>query len=145
MNRRWTSLLCISAPMLKAASWLIAVYLLGTTIGAVAGEEIFIHVRASAVAPLTLQAKQAHFVEGLAREVNLTDFQKQELNHILGDLSVEFEAIHRQTDARIRETRMQAWVEIRGILTPDQRPKYDAWLRGLDEDAGQSVARGDRK
>jgi hypothetical protein len=120
------------SPMIWAASCLVVVFLLGITIGAVTGREIFLRVHVSGVEPSTMRSRQTHFVERLAREVNLTDIQKQNLNRILSDASLQFEAIRRQTDLRIAQVWTQGRAEIRAILTPDQRPQYDEWLRKLD-------------
>lgn len=128
---RWPPLLNTTSPVRKAASWLAAVYLLGMATGALAGQQIFIHVHASA--PLSSPARHAHFVDNLARDVSLTPVQRQSVDRILQDASVQFEAIHRQTDASINSVRMQGRAEVRAILTPDQRTKFDEWLRGLDE------------
>lgn len=130
-----------TSPVLKAAAWLVVVYLLGLATGALAARQILVRVDASPSAPLTADARRAHIVETLAREVNLTDVQKQNLNAILLDVSLEFSAINRETDARKRELRAQGEDQIRGILTPDQRPKFDQWLRRLDEQRQQKKIR----
>jgi len=126
-----------ASPMLKIASYLVAVYLLGFAIGVGAVRQIFVRVHTPRSAALTADARRAHSVETLAREVNLTDAQKQSLDDILHDVSLEFNAINRQTDARITELRVRGQDQIRGILAPDQRPKYDEWLRRLDEQREQ--------
>jgi Spy/CpxP family protein refolding chaperone len=134
-----------TSPLLKAALWLGVVYLLGIAIGAMAAKQFYVRVHASESAPLTPQERRAHVVEDLAREVNLTDVQRQSLDRILDDMSVQFEAIHRQTDAKISQLRMQGRGEIRAILTPDQRPKYDEWLRRLDEERNHNSGQAEHK
>lgn len=139
----WPPLLNTTSPVRKAASWLAAVYLLGMAMGALAGQQIVIHVHAST--PLTAQARRAHFVENLARDVSLTHVQRQSVDRILQDASVQFEVIHRQTDARINSLRMQGRAEVRAILTPDQRTKFDEWLRGLDENRDRNNRQTEHK
>jgi Spy/CpxP family protein refolding chaperone len=134
-----------TSPVLKAASWLVAVHLLGITIGAVAGQQIFIHVHSSAAAPLTAPARHAHFVESLLREVNLTDVQRQSLDAVLNDTSRQLDAIHQQTDNQISQSRMRARDQIRAILTPDQRSRFDEWLRKLEEERNRSNRQAEHK
>lgn len=131
----------LASPKFKAASWLLIVYLLGIAIGAVAGQLAFSRVHASTSVRLTAQARRTQSVERLAREANLTDVQRQSLNRILSDTLLRFDAIHQQTDARISQLRTHARGEIRAILTPEQRLKYDECLRRLDEDRAAITGR----
>ena len=139
----WPQLLKTTSPVRKAASWLAVVYLLGMAIGALVGQQIFIYVHASA--PPTAQARHAHFVENLARDVSLTPVQRQSVDRILQNASVQFEAIHRQTDARINSLRMQGRAEVRSVLTLDQRTRFDEWLRRLDENRDRNNRQTEHK
>jgi Spy/CpxP family protein refolding chaperone len=117
----------------KAALWVAAVFLLGAALGGVVGY-IFAHRSVSANAPMSEQERRAHRVEQLTQELSLTSDQRQQLDTILSQLHGEYKTLHEQSDARMDEARQQGRNHIRAILTPEQMPKFEEFLKRMDEE-----------
>jgi Spy/CpxP family protein refolding chaperone len=46
----------------------------------------------------------------------------------------ETKTVHDQTDAQIEAIRQKGRNEVRSILTPEQRPKFEEFLKRFDEE-----------
>jgi Spy/CpxP family protein refolding chaperone len=120
----------------KAALWVGAVFLLGAALGGVLGY-IFAHHPVWAANPPISEpepVRRAHRVEQLTRELSLTSTQSQQLDGILMQWHAETKAIRDQSDAQIEQTRQKGRNQVRGILTPDQQPKFEDFLKRTDEE-----------
>jgi Spy/CpxP family protein refolding chaperone len=117
----------------RAAIWVAVVFLLGASLGGLVGY-IFAHRSVSANAPMTAQQRRAQKVETLTREANLTPDQRQQLEAILTQLHGEYKALHEQSDAQIDQARQKGRNQIRAILTPEQQPKFEEFLKRMDEE-----------
>jgi Spy/CpxP family protein refolding chaperone len=117
----------------RAAIWVAVVFLLGASLGGVVGY-IFAHRSVSANAPMTAQQRRAQKMETLTREANLTPDQRQQLEAILTQLHGEYKALHEQSDAQIDQARQKGRNQIRAILTPEQKPKFEEFLKRMDEE-----------
>jgi Spy/CpxP family protein refolding chaperone len=118
----------------KAALWVGVVFLLGATLGGVLGY-LFAHRPVSAAnPPLSEPERRAQKVRQLTDELSLTSQQAQQLDSILQQRHAESKAIHDQTDAQIDAVRQKGRAQVRAILTPDQLPKFEAFLKRLDEE-----------
>jgi Spy/CpxP family protein refolding chaperone len=120
----------------KAALWVGAVFLLGAALGGLLG---FIFARHSVSASSSLvnepePVRRARRVEQLTRELSLADAQRQQLDAILMDWHAETKTINDQHDAQIGEIRRKGRNEVRAILTPEQQPKFEEFLKRLDEE-----------
>jgi Spy/CpxP family protein refolding chaperone len=123
-----------SAATRKAALWVGVVFLLGAALGGVLGY-LFAHRPVSAAnPPLSEPERRAHRVEELTKELSLTPQQAQQLDGILLRRHTEAKAIHDQTDAQIDSLRQRGRAEVRAILTPDQLPKFEEFLKRVDEE-----------
>jgi Spy/CpxP family protein refolding chaperone len=119
----------------KAALWVGAVFILGTALGGVLGY-IFAHhsVSASMNASLSEPERRARRVQQLTSELNLTNEQQQRLDAILLQVHSEFKTLHEQSDTQIDQARQKGRDQIRAILTPDQKPKFEELLKRMDEE-----------
>jgi Spy/CpxP family protein refolding chaperone len=117
----------------KAAVWVAAVFLLGAALGGVVGY-VFAHHSVSANATMTEQQKRAHRVEQLTQELGLTSDQQQQLDAILFQLHGEYKALHEQSDAQIEQAHQKGRNQIRAILTAEQKPKFEEFLKHMDEE-----------
>jgi protein CpxP len=98
----------------------------------------------SANSPRTAEQKRAQKVEQLTREANLTPDQRQQLEVILTQLHAEYKAVHEQSDAQIDQARQKSRNQIRAILTPEQKPKFEEFLRKMDEERKRNAPPPDR-
>ena len=119
----------------KATFWLVLVFVLGTALGAVLGYA-FAHrsYAASAPAQLTAEQRRAQKREQLAREVGLTPEQQAQVTAILDDAQREYKAIHAVSDPQVDAVRQKSRDKIRQILTADQKPKFEEFIRKMDEE-----------
>lgn len=120
----------------KAALWVAIVFLIGVALGGVGGyivghRSLWV---ANANAPKSEPERRAQRVEELTKELTLTNDQRQQLDAILSQLHSEFKSVREQNDARIDQTRQRGRNQIRAILTPEQQPKFEEFLKRLDEE-----------
>lgn len=125
----------------KAALWVGVVFLLGAALGGVIGYSYEHHLVSAASAPLAEPARRAHRVEQLTQLLGLTSAQSQQIDAILMQRHAEAKAIHDQTDAQIEQVRQRGRDQIRAILTPEQKPKFEEFLRDLDQKRKHSGAK----
>jgi Spy/CpxP family protein refolding chaperone len=119
----------------KAALWIAVVFLVGAAFGVVFG--YFYGHRSSVSAanpPMSEPQRRAQKVEQLTQELGLTAAQRQQLDATLSQLHSEYKSIHDQSDAQMDQARQKGRDQIRAILTPEQKPKFEEFLKRLDEE-----------
>jgi Spy/CpxP family protein refolding chaperone len=117
----------------KAVLWVGVIFLLGTALGGTIGYSYGHHLVSAASTPLPEPVRRAHRVEQLTQLLNLTSTQSQQLDAILLQRHTEAKAIHDQTDTQIEQVRQKGRDQVRAILTPEQKPKFEEFLKNLDE------------
>jgi Spy/CpxP family protein refolding chaperone len=119
----------------KAILLVALVFVLGIALGA-GGVYVLttrVHAaRAQAAAPGG--RSPASVVARLDGELNLTPDQEKKIEAILTDTQARYAEIHRQADPEYDQARHQGRVRIREVLTPEQQPKFDQFLRRVDEE-----------
>lgn len=118
----------------KAAFWVFGVFLLGLAIGGLGGHALTRHYSASAAPGRTEADRRAHMMERMRGELQLTQPQQARVDEILKELQGKYRAIHEQTAPQTDAARQQTRDAIRAILTPEQKPKFEDFLRRLDEE-----------
>jgi hypothetical protein len=113
----------------RAAVWVAVVFLLGASLGGVVGY-IFAHRAVSANMMVTVSQRRAQRVEELTRMAHLTPDQRQQLEGILTDLHAQYKTLDDNRD----DARQKSRNRIRGILTQDQIPAFEEFLRKMDEE-----------
>lgn len=122
----------------KAALWVGVVFLLGAALGGVLGYVSAHRSYAAGAAPQTEQARRAHKVARLTQELNLTPAQQQQLDGIIGEVQAEYRAIRQRGEPEMDQARQRGREKIRAILTPEQKPKFEEFLKHLDEERKKS-------
>jgi Spy/CpxP family protein refolding chaperone len=111
----------------KAIGLVVLVFLLGIAIGGLGthfwGGRVF-----------GGRGDHPRIVEGLTRELGLTPDQKKQLESIIEDTRTKFQTIYEQERPLYDQARKDGRDRIRAILTPEQRPKFEEFVRRLDED-----------
>jgi len=118
----------------KASLWLALVFVLGTALGAVLGYAFAHRSYAAAPAQLTAEQRRAQKREQLAREVGLTAEQQKQVIAILDEAQGEYKAIHAVSDPQVDAVRQKSRDKIRTILTAEQKPKFEEFIRKMDEE-----------
>jgi len=124
----------------KAAFWVGIVFLLGAALGGVLGY-VFAHRSYAAPAPLTEAQKTSQKVQRLTNELNLTPEQQKQLDEILTDVQAQYKAIHASTEPQIDATRQKGRDRIRAVLTPEQKPKFEEFLKRIDEERKKNAGK----
>jgi hypothetical protein len=117
----------------KAALWVGVVFLLGAALGGMIGYSYEHHLVSAANTPLPEPARRAQRVRELTRVLGLTSAQSQQVDAILLERHTEVKTIHDQTDAQIEQIRQKGRDQVRAILTPEQKPKFEEFLKNLDQ------------
>ena len=127
----------------KAAIWVVVVFLLGAAAGGMLGYG-YAHAHQSvsaASAPPPEPERRARRVEQLTHELALTNAQAKQLDAILLKWHGQVKAIHDQSDAQTEQLRQKGRDEVRGILTQEQKPKFEEFLQKLDAERKHSAPR----
>ena len=118
----------------KAALWVGLVFLLGAALGGMLGY-VFAHRSYAALTPaLNDQAKKQQKVDRLTQELSLSSDQRQQLDVIITDVQAQYKVIRKTTEPQMAEAREKARARIRAILTPEQKPKFEEFLKKIDEE-----------
>jgi Spy/CpxP family protein refolding chaperone len=119
----------------KATFWLALVFVLGTALGGVLGYAFAHHSYADSVpTQLTAEQRRAQKREQLAHDVGLTSQQQAQVTAILDEAQGEYKAIHAVSDPQVDAVRQKSRDKIRQILTAEQKPKFEDFIRRMDEE-----------
>jgi Spy/CpxP family protein refolding chaperone len=118
----------------KAALWVGVVFLLGAALGGMLGYVFAHHTAMAAPAQMTDSEKRAQKVQRLTQELNLSPDQQKQLDTIMASVQAQYKAIHQSTDPQTNEARQKGREQIRAILTPEQKPKFEEFLKRIDEE-----------
>jgi Spy/CpxP family protein refolding chaperone len=121
----------------KAAVWVAIVFLLGAALGGMIGYGYAHRSVAAANAPMPEPVRRVQRVEQLTGELGLTSEQAKQLDTILMQWHADVKMIHQQSDAQIEQLRQKKRNEIRAILAPEQKPKFEEFLTKLDAEKKQ--------
>ena len=117
----------------KAVLWVGVVFLLGAALGGMIGYSYAHHLVSAASTPLPEPARRAQRVKQLTELLNLTSAQSQQVDAILQQRHADVKTIHDQTDEQIEQIRQKGRDQLRTVLTPEQKPKFEEFLKNLDQ------------
>jgi len=120
----------------KARLWLGLVFILGAAIGGVFGYSFAHRSYAATQAPATLSEpeRRAKRVAEMTKEVGLTPEQSTQIDQIIHQAHDEMKTIHEKSDADVDAVRQRAREQMRSLLTPDQRPKFEAMIERWNQE-----------
>lgn len=118
----------------RAIGLVLAVFLLGIALGALGAYLVGVRVWGARSEGQDHRDRRARMVEQLTQELNLSSAQQKQLNAILADMQTRYAEIHKQIAPQTEQARQQGREQIRSILTPEQKPKFEDFLRRLDEE-----------
>jgi Spy/CpxP family protein refolding chaperone len=72
-------------------------------------------------------------VAHLKKVLNLSDAQTQQLGQIFDESSQKTRDLHKQIDPQFQAIHLETRARIRQILNPDQQKKFDEYVRAIDE------------
>jgi Spy/CpxP family protein refolding chaperone len=126
----------------EAATLFCVLFLLGVLLGSFAT-----HLWAGRVSGAAIQTQtrknpptRDEIVSNFNRELQLTPEQQQQLGIIIDSTQSRVRALYAPVDAQRDSIRKECHERIRAILTPDQVPKFDDFLRRLEEQHKKDAA-----
>ena len=117
----------------KAAVWLVLVFVLGAATGGVFGYILAHKTYAASKPPMQSdEQRRAQKVEEMTREIGLDADQAKKVEGIIAQAQAEGRAVREKSDAEMDAVRQNARNEMRVLLTPDQKPKFEDYVSRLD-------------
>ena len=80
-------------------------------------------------------------VAELTEKLGHTSDQAKQLDAILLERHSEVKSIHDQSDAQLEQVRQKGRDQIRAVLTPEQKPKFEEFLAKLDAERKHNAPR----
>ena len=118
----------------RAVGWILVVFVLGIALGALGTYLVGARVWGARPMGQDHRDRRVRMVEQLTQELALTSAQQKQLDAILADMQTRYEEIHKQIAPQAEQVRQQGREKIRAILAPEQKPKFEEFLRRLDEE-----------
>jgi Spy/CpxP family protein refolding chaperone len=128
----------------KARLWLGLVFILGAAIGGVFGYSFAHRSYAATQAPaatLSEPERRAKRVAEMTKEVGLTPEQSTQFDQIIHQAHDEMKAIHEKSDADEDAVKQRVREQMRSLLTPEQRPKFEAMIQRKERKKQQGVGK----
>lgn len=117
----------------KAIGLLALVFVLGIAFGAVGSMLMNRNVFASRDR-VQVGPPQHRLIGRLTSQLSLTTDQQKQIQDLMTDTQKRYDAIRDQMNPQFAQVRQDMRDHIRQVLTPDQRPKFDDFLRQVDEE-----------
>jgi Spy/CpxP family protein refolding chaperone len=118
----------------KASVLVLVVFLLGIALGGL-GVHLYQGKHVSAgPPPAPLPKTSDEVVQQLDAKCSLTADQQKQIRAIMDDVMAQYREIYEPIRPKIEEVRQAGRQRIRAILTPEQLPRFDAYLRWMDEE-----------
>jgi len=115
----------------EAALLVLVVFLLGVLLGGVGN-----HVWGERVWGKQIPAGQptkGQIVSDLTRELQLTSDQQKQLAVIVDDTRAQWRTLYSTIEPEHERIRQQSRDRIRAFLTPEQKPKFEEFMKRIDE------------
>lgn len=80
-------------------------------------------------------------VQQLTTELGLTADQQAQLIAVLDEIKQNYDTIHAQMKPQFKQAREEGRNRVRAFLSPEQRPKFEEWLRRVDEERKKKECR----
>jgi Spy/CpxP family protein refolding chaperone len=131
----------------KALALIALVFVLGVALGAVGhsvADRRVLGARTQPPAFLQPRPNPPRAVAHLTTELNLTPEQQKQIGDILADMQRRYDIVHDQMNPEFEQIREQGHDQIRQILTPEQRPKFEDFLRRVAEERRRRASNPNR-
>jgi|ERR1700730_2450633 len=118
-----------------AGFWLALVFVMGAAIGGVFGYTFARKSYAATKSDTRSEPeRRATRVAEMTKEIGLTSEQAQKLDAILLDAHTQIKQIHDKAESDIDAVRQSRRAETRAFLTEEQKPKFEDFIRKVDEE-----------
>jgi len=119
----------------KAGLWLGLVFLLGAAVGGVFGYSFAHRTHADSTkvaAQLSEPERRAKRVAQMTSELGLTTEQSAKVDTIVHAMHDEMKTVRDKSESDVDALRQKAREQIRVLLTPEQKPKFEEMVQRMD-------------
>ena len=125
----------------QARLWLAIVFVLGVGIGVAFGYSFAHRSYASTSQPsMSETERRAKRVADMTQVIGLTADQSQKLDAIIQSAHEQMKKIREKSDGDLESVRQNARAQMREFLTPEQKPKFEEFVRKTDEQRKRAAA-----
>lgn len=130
----------------KAGLWLALVFVLGAAVGGVFGYSFAHRAQADttkAIPPqLSEPERRAKRLADMTKELSLTGEQQGKVDAIIHEAHDEMKTVRDKSEADVDVVRQHAREQIRLLLTPEQKPKFEEMVQRMDAERKKAAAQG---
>ena len=125
----------------KAATLVFCVFLTGAVVGG-----LVVHIFGDRIWPTLASDPSSlptrdELLQQLGQQLDLTPEQRTQIKAAMDQTTSDWHRILLTVDPQLEQARQQGRQRIRAVLTPDQLPKFEAFIRHLDEQRAQAELR----
>ncbi len=120
----------------KAGFLVVLVFLLGVALGGVGMH----YWEARAYGHRVIVPTHTEIMQQMTEQLSLTPDQQTQIGAISDDIRNHLRAIQDQAKPQADAVRSDGRQKIRALLTPDQQPKFDEFIRHLDDLRAKAAA-----
>ena len=117
----------------RAATLVFCVFLAGTVVGGLTVHVFGDRIWDTRAAGATTLLPKEEYLQQLSRQLNLTSEQRTQIETVMDQTISDYNRVFLTVSPQLDEARQQGRQRIRAVLTPDQLPKFEAFIRQLDE------------
>jgi Spy/CpxP family protein refolding chaperone len=125
----------------EAATLFVAVFLLGALLGGFGTHLWAGRVSGGPVETHKGPPSREDIISTFTRDLQLTPAQQQQLGVIMDSTQAKLRALYGPVDMQKDAIRKESHKQFRAILTPEQVPKYDDFLRRMEEQHKRDAGR----
>jgi len=125
----------------EAAVLFIAVFVLGVVFGGI-GNHLWNQHVSGEQAPIVTAAHPTRdqLIDNFCQAVKLTPEQRKQLVAIMDNAGNRLKTLYAPLDPQREAIRLDCRTKIRGILTPSQIPKFDEYMKRVDQERQAQAA-----
>ncbi len=122
----------------KAATLVFAVFLTGAVVGGLTVHVFGDRIWSSSASDASARLSKNELLQQLNQQLDLTPDQRAQIDSIMGGTLSDYNRILAPLSPQLEQARQQGRERIRSVLTPGQLPKFDLFIRHLDEQRAHS-------
>lgn len=125
----------------EAAILFVAVFVLGVIFGGVGNHLWNQHVSGQPITLVTAaHPTRDQLIDNFCQAVKITPEQRKQILVIMDDTSAKWKTLYAPLNPQKEAIRQEGRAQIRAILMPAQRPKFDEYMKRVDEERQAQAA-----
>jgi hypothetical protein len=125
----------------KAAALVFCVFLTGAVVGGLAVHVFGDRIWSTRASNPNSMATRDELLQQLSQQLDLTPDQRTQIKAAMDQTTSDWHRIYLTVDPQLEQARQQGRQRIRAVLTPDQLPRFEAFIRHLDEQRAKAELR----